>query len=84
MSFNDFLNSNKSYEMFAKSSGLEFNKNNAQRWAVQRVLIRGIIIFIECFCLKNKLAKIVTFKTLALILNGYADEIENSQKKEAD
>ena len=83
MSFGDFLNSNRSYELFVKSSGLEFNEKSSKKWTVQRVLIRGIIIFAECFCLKNKIARVAMFRVLSCILNEYAQEIENSKMKKA-
>ena len=84
MGFNDFLNSTRSYEMFVKSSGWEYNEATSKKWTIQRVLIRGIVIFVECFCKKNKIARVKMFRSLALMLNGYSQEIENSQKKEAD
>ena len=68
--------------MFVKSSGLEYDEDKCQKWSAQRVLIKGLVLFAECFCIRNKFSRVQIFKTLASVFISYAQQVENSHKKE--
>ncbi len=81
MDFLDFLNSNRSYELFVKSSGIDFCEKQQRIWTLRRTLIRGLIMFVESFCEKHGLSKAKIFRNLSVFFSGYAASISQTVKK---
>ena len=73
MKLNDFLNSTRSYELFMRSEGNadDIDVSIGKRWTLQRILIRGLIVFIEGFCSRHNLHKKKTFESLSKVFSEY-------------